>query len=132
MMELKQFIAESIEQIAQGVIDAREKSGKYEIIVNPNIIVGRNGDYSIPSNPETFHVVRRVQKIDMDISVNVQETSEKGAKGVIGVFPFNVGGGLSSNTASTQENRIRFSIPICLPVTDISKQEDDKYKEIDY
>ncbi|MBO8440462.1 MAG: hypothetical protein IAC51_07415 [bacterium] len=115
-MELKDFVGSVIEQISLGVLDAIEKCKKNEkikgdvVIVNPNITQGAGGDFAIPAKPEQYSIQRRVQLIEMDVAIdsdgNVmreENTSESGVK--------------------VNENRVRFSIPVCLPATDVTKND---------
>lgn len=82
-------------------------------------------------NPEGFHSgenlrsgfqgeYRHVQKIKMSVAVNVVENSElKGEIGIISVFSTGLSGKISD--VNTVMNRIKFEIPISLPVMAIKK-----------
>ncbi|WP_321435906.1 hypothetical protein [uncultured Bacteroides sp.] len=117
-MELKEFISETIQQIALGVKDAMDKCEELDIIVNPNITVGANGDYYIPKTGST-NMQRRVQLIDMDIAITVSESSEQNAGGGANIKILNVGGGIKEGKSTSNENRVKFSIPVCLPISNV-------------
>lgn len=120
-MELKDFISNTIEQISLGIIDASKKCESHGVIVNPNITVGSNGDYSIPKSPEHVNIQRRVQIIDMDIAVNLTNTEGSELGGKIGVSFLRVGRNTIESKNTTHENRIKFSLPICLPTSEVLK-----------
>lgn len=117
MIELKDFISETIKQIAMGIETASKECADYDVIINPNITIGSSGDYCIPREPEHAHIQRRVQSLDMEISVVVSESKEKQGKAQIGISSIGAGINRSNNTQSVNENKVRFSIPICLPMT---------------
>lgn len=117
MIELKDFISETIKQIAMGIETASKECADYDVIINPNITIGSSGDYCIPREPEHVHIQRRVQSLDMEISVVVSESKEKQGKAQIGISSIGAGINRSNNTQSANENKVRFSIPICLPMT---------------
>ena len=117
-MELKDFI----EQISLGVLDASEKCNRYGVIVNPNITIGEQGDFCIPKQPEHVNIQRRVQLIDMDIAVTVIESEEGKVEGKLGISFIGVGGKSQEGRSTSNESRVKFSIPVCLPVTDIIRK----------
>lgn len=53
-MELKDFISETIYQIATGVKESIEKCKDLDIIVNPNICGRSDNDFYIPQNPSDY------------------------------------------------------------------------------
>jgi hypothetical protein len=120
-MELKEFISSTIQQISEGIAEAKERCTQYGVIINPNITVGTNGDYYIPKHSEHVSGERRVQILDLDIAVTAQDSTENGVGGKIGVTMFGLGGNMKGSSINSQQNRVHFSIPICFPTTDIIK-----------
>ena len=118
-MELKDFISNTIEQISLGILEASKKCNQCDVIVNPNITIGEQGDFCIPKQPEHVNIQRRVQLIDMDIAVTVIESEEGKIEGKLGVSFIGVGGKSQEGKSTSNESRVKFSIPVCLPVTDI-------------
>lgn len=118
-MELKDFISNTIEQISLGILEASKKCNQYGVIVNPNITIGEQGDFCIPKQPEHVNIQRRVQLIDMDIAVTVIESEEGKIEGKLGVSFIGVGGKSQEGKSTSNESRVKFSIPVCLPVTNI-------------
>jgi hypothetical protein len=122
IMELKDFISNSIEQIALGLIDASRKCNELGVIVNPDITIGSDGDYCIPKDPKHVNIQRRAQIINMDISVTVTESSKDSIGGKIGVSCFGIGVDSTGGKNTANENRVKFSIPVCLPVTTVKSE----------
>ena len=113
-MELKEFISETIQQISLGVKDAMDKCSELDVIVNPDITIGSDGDYYVPENKNTA-MQRRVQILD--IAVTVTNASETSGGGKIGVSIFGANINSSGKSENTNVSRVKFSIPVCLPIT---------------
>lgn len=115
-MELKEFISETIQQISLGVKDAMDKCLELDVIVNPDITIGSDGDYYVPESKNTA-MQRRVQIIDMDIAVTVTNASETSGGGKIGVSMFGASINSLGKSENTNVSHVKFSIPVCLPIT---------------
>lgn len=119
-MELKEYISQTIYEIAQGVIEASQKCAELGAIVNPAETVGENGSYYVPKDKIKGHtaVERRVQQIHMDVLISVTESSmlDSTLKASIKVLGADVNGKTEGNTVNS--NRVSFDIPVCLPVPD--------------
>lgn len=117
-MELKEFISQTIREIAEGVQAASEQCSDLGVIVNPAVTLGENGDFFVPKEKAKEHTVveRRVQQIHMDVLVSVTETTtlDSEVKASIKVLGANVNGKSEDNTVNS--NRVSFDIPVCLPV----------------
>lgn len=117
-MELKEFISQTIREIAEGVQAASEQCSDLGVIVNPAVTLGENGDFFVPKEnvKEHINVERRVQQIHMDVLVSVTETTtlDSQVKASIKVLGANVNGKSEGNTLNS--NRVSFDIPVCLPV----------------
>jgi hypothetical protein len=103
-MDLETFIAETLRQIVKGVRTAQEHDDCKGAFINPS-----------PS-PGQGH--RLVKPIEFDVALTVTEGSEKQGKGGIGIASvLGIGGQASSTTASTSVSRIKFEVPVILPVS---------------
>lgn len=120
-MELKDYISETIKQIALGITAAQKNVEELDIIINPNISIGERGEYFVPKskNLENYNLQRRVQNIEMDISLNVTESETNSIGGKVGVSVFGVGADSCGSKEQSNQNRVKFSIPICLPSTKV-------------
>ena len=116
-MELREFICETIVQISNGVNDAIEKCKDLDVIINPNVMTGSKDDYVIPKKTNK-DIERRVQIIDMDIAVTVSDSSENNAGCKFGIEVLGFGAKMKDSSVIRSENRIKFSIPVSLPITD--------------
>ncbi len=133
-MDIKEFVSEAILQIAQGIKKASEKcqENQLDVIVNPNVTIGSDNGAGIPKNPEQYQISRRIQMVDMDIAVTVQNATEKGVNGNLSISVLGIGGKEIGKTANIHESRIHFSIPVSFPVTKVINLElQDKNSEID-
>lgn len=118
-MELKDFISETIYQIATGVKESMKKCKDLDIIVNPNISIVSDNDAYIPQDPSRHEICRRIMPIEMDVSVAISKSSENSAGGKIGISVFGVGGSTKDTDNTMNTNRIKFTVPVSLPVTEM-------------
>lgn len=113
-MDLKDYVSETIYQIAKGVADAAERCKDIEAEVNPAVICGE-GDNMYIIDHGNVNMKKRVQNIKMEISVMVSETSEVDGqvKAGISVVGTKVNG--KSGEETQNFNKVSFQIPVCLP-----------------
>lgn len=119
-MELQEFVKDSLVQIVRGVRDAQQE-------------ISTTGDAGVISPPiqteweKAGYVFAKgglpVQKVDFDIAVTVAEKT--GTKGTIGVVIAAIGLGSQgeSSNSKTNDSRIKFSVPIALPVAPSPQQK---------
>lgn len=117
-MEIKDYIAETLVQITKGIKEAQNRLKDEDVIVNPGKTFGSQGDYWIGKKQENCAVMRRVQEVEMKIGVVSSEevTGDGGAKVHLGVL--NLGAGVEEKGVERNENYVKFSIPVCFPVSD--------------
>lgn len=117
-MEIKDYIAETLVQISEGIKEAQDRLKCEDVVVNPGKTFGSQGNYWIGKEQEHGPVIRRVQEVEMKIGVFSSEeiTGNGGAKVHLGVL--NIGTGVGEKGVETNENYVRFSIPISFPVSD--------------
>lgn len=116
-MELREFIRDALSQIIGGVCDAQVEIAKSDSggIVSPPI----QTDWE-----KAGYVFAKgglpVQKVDFDIAVTVSEKT--GTKGTIGIVIAAIGLGSQgeSSNARASDSRIKFTVPIALPVMSAS------------
>jgi Trypsin-co-occurring domain 2 len=105
MMDLKAFVAETLQQICDGIRQAQSKEGGDAINAESNL--GVVSGHLIPSG--SYGVFTRV---DFDIAVSAESVG--GAKGGIKVWGIgDIEGGGERKTGHA--NRIAFSVPVRLP-----------------
>lgn len=117
-MELKDYIAETLVQITNGIIEAQRQLSDVDVIVNPAKTYGGKGNIWIGKDPDNGPVLRRVQEVEMKIGVISSEevTGDGGAKVHLGVL--NLGAGVEEKGVERNENYVKFSIPVSFPVSD--------------
>jgi hypothetical protein len=111
-MELKNFVSETIKHVIDGVINAQEYATAKGARVNPRLAY-------MPKQATQMWELKTeqpVQFIEFDIAVTASEgtKTQGGVSVLVGVF------GLASKGQSEESNqklnRIKFSIPVGLPV----------------
>lgn len=112
-MKLEDFISESISQIINGVKKAQVHAEKNKAKVNGNSF---SRGKSTGDSYYDEYTNRPAQIIDFDIAVTAKE--QGGSSGKAGVFVSFLGLGVEGSELSENftSNRIRFSVPILLPL----------------
>ena len=110
-MELKDFVAETLKQIIDGVRESQAYGSEHGAVVSPAQM------FQLSSGQPGFTdgSQRPVQPIEFDVAVTASEGTK--TKGGIGVFMGGVGLGSQgqSDAASRSVSRIRFTVPLVLP-----------------
>lgn len=118
-MDLRNFIKETLVQIAQGIDDASKALEDTTAIVNPKSVVGSHGTndakvYGYLAEDKSYR--KAVQAINFDVAISVaQGTETKGGVGLV-VGPVVLGSQGKSDAANTSQSRIQFTIPMVLPM----------------
>ena len=109
-MDLKEFVAEAIIQIAEGIRAAQEKD-------TGAVIFPRMGyDESAKKNlAGVLRATREASSVRFDIAVTVSEQSGGEGKGAINVLGVKIGGGVSSQDKNETVSRIVFDLPVLWP-----------------
>lgn len=121
-MELKDFVKETLVQIASGVeesIAAVRESGGY---VNPAAKIDISK--SDGSHFSSLSTGQNVFLIDFDVAVTVEENTGSNAEAKLKVASLlSLGAGGNSENKSSATNRIHFKVPLGLPVDPITSEE---------
>lgn len=117
-MELKDFVEESLVQIARGIEAASKALEDTNAHINPkNIHV--NGDnrqnYGRLDNTRQYNPV--VELVEFDVAVHASEGKETNGKIGISVGSLGLGAGGKSQETSRSESRIKFKIPVVFPTS---------------
>ncbi len=112
-MELKDFVAETIRQVIDGVREAQEHASTVGASVN-------SAGLRVNQNHAGLRYVdgRTAQPVeDLEFDVAVTAAEGTATKGGIGVFvgPIALGSQGRSDAASSSVSRIRFTVPVSLP-----------------
>lgn len=113
-MDLKEYVSETIFQIANGVADAAERCKEIGAEVNPAVTCGE-GDNMFIHSQGNVNMKRRVQIIKMEVYLSVTETSEVDGQVKAGISV--LGTKLNGKTEGEIQNinKVSFQIPVCLP-----------------
>ena len=103
-MELKDFIKNTLVEIATGVKEAQEATKELGATVNPEVIDSKSGNKSVSKE--------NVGSVEFNVAVTATDEANAGAS--IKVAIFNAGGGLKE--INTSVSTISFKVPIVLPL----------------
>jgi hypothetical protein len=111
-MDLRDFVSETLIQIADGVKQAQEKATEIGARVNPKLTGGathaaQHGFLAASGAP--------AQIVQFDVALTVKEGS--GTKGGIGIFAgaVTLGSSGQSNAENSSVSRVKFSVPLSFP-----------------
>lgn len=114
-LSLENFVYQTIIEITKGIENATTELKESGTLINPathpsgTIILGRKGE----------NVYRNVQKIEFDLTVSMTSEKSKGAGMKISVLNSISGNGnVGNNVTNIATNRLKFIIPISLPVNE--------------
>ena len=121
-MELKEFIRETLAQIAAGVEAAQTEVRDAGGFVNPAHRTGKQEQDK--SHFGSLTSGQNIFLVDFDVTVTVIEATETEGKAKLNVAGLlNLGTGGQSNASSTATNRISFKVPLAMPVDAVSLEE---------
>jgi len=121
-VELKEFIRETLAQIAAGVEAAQTEVRDAGGFVNPAHRTGKQEQDK--SHFGSLTSGQNIFLVDFDVTVTVIEATETEGKAKLNVAGLlNLGTGGQSNASSTATNRISFKVPLAMPVDAISLEE---------
>lgn len=112
-MELKEFIKDTVTQIADAVTELNGGTSKYKLTVNP--ITSITNGFSENDTIDVANDRCKITNIEFDLVLATSE--DKGHTAKVGVLANIVGMGISSDNNAKNEsvNKIRFSLPVLLP-----------------
>lgn len=120
-MELKDFISTTLAAIVDGVSEAQEKVQARGAHINPGGLMRTTR--SIAENAiwdnRTNNYARTVT---FDLAVTVEDGTRTNAKVGVVAGVFNLGAGGESSNRQQAANRVQFSVPILLPVSDLPEE----------
>jgi len=127
-MKIDDFISETIEGIALGIIKANEKLNKKNCYVNlPKAVVRGKDESSIvvaEVAPPEDNSTRLVEKVRFDVSVVVEESTKTSGKAGVGISILNLSTEGASDSGSSNASRVSFSIPVVFPTAIIEPKGD--------
>ena len=122
-IELRKFISQALIEIAGGVKDAQATVAEMRGEVAPHDM--DDSGHERAAGRARFSLNRPVQIVEFDVAVTV--TDETGGKAGLGVMGGFVTLGASGTTMDSSQvvNRIKFTVPMVLPVSGEHRPEPD-------
>lgn len=116
-MDLKTFVSEALIEITEGASEAQEEIFEMGGAVNP-MVRSKNANEDNSKLHGFTGAEHSVFIVDFDVAVTLEETED--VKGGIRFAVSNMGFGTEagSTTGNTEANRVRFQIPLMLPMGD--------------
>lgn len=116
MISLSDFVSSTLVQIVDGVVKAQEIVKTKGARINPkHVIIGNEILVSTLHNQDTQAIA---DMIEFDLLITAEKA--KDTKGTIGIVMASIGLGTEghSKTKNTEQNRIKFRVPLELPQSD--------------
>ncbi len=112
-MELKDFVANTITQIIEGVTNAQKEAEKFDAWVNPHIMNHNPNLHSLYFGSGMGVGMMKKPAFLLEFDVAIQSESGSSGKSGFGIFvaPFGAGTQAGSTSSSSQQNRIKFVVP---------------------
>lgn len=121
-MELKEFIKETLLDVANGIEEANsELKSINSFVAGDNI--KRIGEETIKIAMGADGQEHLISDIKFDIAVTISESGKKEGGGHISVLPIKIGGKLQNENLSTVTSKLQFSIPLALPFKPVADYE---------
>ncbi len=113
-MEIKDFVAQSLQQIVEGIAAAQAAVATSGAVINPSLMGG--GDAIARQGILQAHGGGATTMVDFDVAVTVSEGT--GTRGGIGVFAgvVNLGSSGESSNQNQSVSRLKFRVPLALPL----------------
>lgn len=123
-MELKDFIKESVVQIAQAIDEANEALSSTGAMVNPLNIKANSESAKAYGRTSMKNIVsgqvgsRVVEKIEFDVAVSAEAGQQGSAGAKLSIASIGFGADGKTESSNKSESRIKFSIPVVYPGVD--------------
>ena len=120
-MELKTFIKETLTQIVEGVKEAQEGTKETGAKINPTFDKGQKGEglkgdaakHGLTVVGDRAHPI---QMMEFDVKLTVDERADKKEGIGVSVVGIKLGSDGEKSSETSSSSRIKFVVPIVLPV----------------
>ena len=125
-MELQEFVKAALLQITTAVREAQDAVRDSGGVLNPSAITSAPGSADL-THFATLESGQNVFLVDFDVAVTATDALEGSGGGKLSVASvFSIHGGARTATTSESTSRIRFKVPLALPVDAVSKTAFDR------
>jgi hypothetical protein len=117
-VDLKDFVANTIAGIVEGMVEAQSRISPSGAYVNPGNLMGSTtdrGEAALWDNRNNNYA----RSISFDVALTVQEGTNTGAKIGVATGLLNLGASGASQSGQMAVNRVQFSIPILFPSNEL-------------
>jgi hypothetical protein len=120
-MELKDFIKNSLCQIAEAILEAKEQLGSTDAEVNPARMMAYTnssqayGRTLAAGEKPDLEGTRIVERVEFDVSVTTDAETQANGGIKISIASVNVKAGGETSDKAGSESRIKFSVPMVFP-----------------
>ncbi len=123
MLQLEDFVSETLKQIINGVKSAQKHAAEYGARINPDSLTFRTDQGHVKMWDQKTGIV--AQEVDFDVAVTTSQESK--TKGGVGIFvgPVGVGSQGQSGAASQSVSRIKFNVPVVFPAQDADQESNE-------
>jgi hypothetical protein len=111
MMDIKDFVSETLKQVIAGVKDAQEFAMDNGAMVEPE----RAATSQKMGEPTQYVGKGSIKEVAFDIAVTAQESTGQEGKAGLRIPYLDFGGGLSAEQANATVSRVRFAVDVRLP-----------------
>lgn len=126
-MELREFVSASLTQIVQGVADSAVEISRLGGAVSPSFFASSSTNLlgRLKSDGTT-----PVYAVDFDVAVIASSTTsgEGGAKLQVATI-LSIGGKIGGSDKDETTSRIKFSVPLSLPIDQASHEAAEEYRK---
>lgn len=120
-MELKDFVANTIGEIIEGLVEAQKRVTPHGAYINPGNLMRSTkepGESALWDNRNNNYA----RPISFDVALTVEEGTNTGAKVGVAAGIFNLGAGGASENKQLAVNRVQFTIPVLFPANDLPEE----------
>lgn len=118
-MDLKEFIRESLVQIARGIQEANDALKDTDAIVNPN------GIQAYPTEAKAYGRIdprfkdtdSLVHLVSFDVALHAETGTEAGGGLKLSIASVGIGANGKTKDSESTESRVKFEIPVKYPTT---------------
>lgn len=117
-MKLQEFVSETLREVIAGVKEAQAYAKDNGAVINPepeHLVLEKDRYVNIMVAPQSW-VCTPIEDIDFDVAVTSTDTSETQAGVGIFVAALALGVKDKSDIVNSCVSRVKFSIPLALPV----------------
>lgn len=117
LMELKDFIKESLVQVNLAIEESNKELKDSTAVINPNnfVVYSEGSQVYGRKSTDLKHQAKVVHKIEFDVAVYAESDEQKSGGAKISIASIGLGVKAQEGTSNKSESRLKFSIPVIYP-----------------